>query len=509
VAHFSDIDMQGHYSGVDVKWNPTNSYVEAVRNKTKILRKLFAAAPPGTTLVIVSDHGHVDRGGHGGIDAVLRDAPLIIYHKGSGLGLKLPPVAPLPPYLPQFKRAASVNGPIYDSTDVAPTICALLGLPVPRTGQGRLIEEALMLLPPASWSLHLSDLLYQNTAAFTQWKAAVEADMNVPALPTNVSSGSSAAASAAAIDKMNADYWASRQRIMAIAVQKNQLLNLLVADVVMAVIMMQALHRYTMADPWNAFRVLFKWVPCFGFHLSDHQQLVGAVNLRAITISVGLTVVYFIVTVGTLLAITFGLGYDAWDSTLIHSPNAFVRYLGVSLGPAFFYSMVHQRMIEIITIDPTSMFVKVCPARCCSLSFAARRKLPSIRASSCTPLYSSASKRASSYACASSVPLPSPPPPFFYSPQSSSVSSRYLKRRPRAPALQHPARQRDPYQHEPPPSRLQLHLFHPRHLYLLRPAELVRRYQRAPDNLIYRRLFCCSYTFVLPQLLRLPFVDEL
>ena len=105
--------------------------------------------------------------------------------------------------------------------------------------------------------------------------------------------------------------------------------------------------------------------------LADGQKRVKETKVAIVLVSVfgvccfGLTVVYFIVTVGTLLAITFGLGYDAWDSTLIHSPNAFVRYLGISLGPAFFYSMIHQRMIEIITIDPTSMFVKVCPARCC------------------------------------------------------------------------------------------------------------------------------------------------
>lgn len=386
VAHFSDIDMQGHGFGVDVKWNTQNSYTEAVRNKTSILRRLFTAAPAGTTLVIVSDHGHVDRGGHGGIDQVLRDVPLVIYHKGSGLGLKLPPAAPLPAALPQFKRPAAFNGPLYDNTDVAPTICALLGLPVPRTGQGRLIEEALMLIPPANWPLHLSDLLYQQTAAFTQWKLAVDADMTVPPLPQTVSANGSVASLVAAIDALKSDYVASRQRILTGAVQRNQLLNLLVADVVMAVIMLYALHRYTMADPWNAFRVLFKWVPCFGFHVSEHQQLVGAMNLRAILTSVGLAALYFLFTTGTLLIITLGIGYAAWDSTLIHSPNAFVRYLGISLGPAFFYSMMHQRIIEVITIDPTSMFVKVCSChRCRVASFLGASCLtPPLRASCCT-----------------------------------------------------------------------------------------------------------------------------
>jgi hypothetical protein len=359
VAHFSDIDMQGHGFGVDVKWNTANSYTQAVRNKTNILRRLFSAAPNGTTLVIVSDHGHVNKGGHGGVHQVLRDVPLIIYNKGSRLGLQLPPHAPLPPSLPQFSRAPGFNGPMYDNTDVAPTICALLGLPVPRTSKGRLIEEALLLLPAANRTLHLSDLLYQQIAVYTQWKAAVESDMILPPLPPTVSTADSVASLVSAIDGIRAEYDASRLRIIAASVDKNQLLNLLVADFVMTIIMLHALQRYTMADPWNAFRVSFRWVPCFGFHLSEHQELSGVMNVRAIAISLVLAAVYFLITVGTLLAITFGTGYEAWDSTLIHSPNAFVHYLGISLGPAFFYAMVHQRIMEMLTTDPTSMFVQV------------------------------------------------------------------------------------------------------------------------------------------------------
>jgi hypothetical protein len=341
---------------VQTKWNTANSYVEAVRNKTKILRKLFAAAPDRTVLIIVSDHGHVDRGGHGGTDQVLRDVPLIIYSKGSKLESM---AASSPSTHPKFAREAGLNGPLYDNTDIAPTICALLGLPVPRTGQGRLIEEALHLLPKDRLQLHLNDLLYQLTAVFSQWKVAVEADMNVPPLPSKVTDTGATSDITAAIDKLRREYFASRQRILASSVQNNQLLNVLVADFIMVIIMLHALQRYTMADPWNAFRVMFKWVPCFGFHLSEHQLLVGKMNLRAMTLSVALAFLYFIFTIGTLLAITFGIGYAAWDSTLIHSPNAFVRYLGISLGPAFLYSLIHLRIIEIVTIDPTSIFVKV------------------------------------------------------------------------------------------------------------------------------------------------------
>ena len=77
-----------------------------------------------TTFLITSDHGHVHRrgaGGHGGGEDEVLEVPLILFgtaiRENSGW------------------RGAQV--------DVAPTICALLGLPLPSTNQGGVLWHSL------------------------------------------------------------------------------------------------------------------------------------------------------------------------------------------------------------------------------------------------------------------------------------------------------------------------------------------------------------------------------
>ncbi len=77
-----------------------------------------------TTFAVVSDHGHIDRrgrGGHGGSEPEVIRAPLIL--AGPGIRAK-----------------GKADGLL---VDLAPTVSALLGLPMPANSQGRVLEEAL------------------------------------------------------------------------------------------------------------------------------------------------------------------------------------------------------------------------------------------------------------------------------------------------------------------------------------------------------------------------------
>ena len=49
-----------------------DSYFGAVTNKTRIFKDMIDAIDPAsnTVVILLSDHGHVDRGGHGGTDEV-------------------------------------------------------------------------------------------------------------------------------------------------------------------------------------------------------------------------------------------------------------------------------------------------------------------------------------------------------------------------------------------------------------------------------------------------------
>ncbi len=77
-----------------------------------------------TTFAAVSDHGHIDRrgrGGHGGAEPEVIDAPVVM----AGAGIR---------------AGGKADGLL---VDLAPTLSALLGLPMPANNQGRVLTEAL------------------------------------------------------------------------------------------------------------------------------------------------------------------------------------------------------------------------------------------------------------------------------------------------------------------------------------------------------------------------------
>lgn len=66
------------------------------------------------TLIVTSDHGHIDEGGHGGNEQLARDATLLMVGKG-----------------------IAKSGPdVVSQTDIAPTIAVLLGIGRPRDAEG-------------------------------------------------------------------------------------------------------------------------------------------------------------------------------------------------------------------------------------------------------------------------------------------------------------------------------------------------------------------------------------
>lgn len=73
------------------------------------------------TLIVTSDHGHMDRGGHGGYEDLSRGSTLLMVGKG---------IHPSP------VREVS-------QLDVAPTVAALLGIPRPRDGEGMPVISAI------------------------------------------------------------------------------------------------------------------------------------------------------------------------------------------------------------------------------------------------------------------------------------------------------------------------------------------------------------------------------
>ena len=82
--------------------------------------------PSRDAIIVTADHGHTDRGGHGGISPQAIDVPLVMAGRGSDM-------AP-----GSTTRASSI---------LAPTAAALLGISAPGHGLGRTLVEALALDP--------------------------------------------------------------------------------------------------------------------------------------------------------------------------------------------------------------------------------------------------------------------------------------------------------------------------------------------------------------------------
>ena len=123
LIHLDQVDYAGHHEGgpQDEHWD------QAANRADNLLAEIIAELDfSKDTLVVCSDHGQIDQGGHGGHDEITLIEPFVMV--GSGI-----------------KRG------VYDDiymVDVAPTISALAGINLPATTQGRVLEE--MLLLPAN-----------------------------------------------------------------------------------------------------------------------------------------------------------------------------------------------------------------------------------------------------------------------------------------------------------------------------------------------------------------------
>jgi len=120
VLHIGAVDIAGHaFGGASPQYRDATATVD--RAIAYALNHLDLARD---TAVITADHGHTNRGGHGGIEPEVTQVPLILAGAGIRTG-----ATPSEPRL----------------IDIAPTVAALLGVPAPGHGLGRTLAEVLQL----------------------------------------------------------------------------------------------------------------------------------------------------------------------------------------------------------------------------------------------------------------------------------------------------------------------------------------------------------------------------
>jgi Type I phosphodiesterase / nucleotide pyrophosphatase len=142
LIHIDQVDYAGHHQGGprDPHWN------EAAARADSMLASIMGQLDlQRDTLLVVGDHGQIDRGGHGGQDLDALRTTFVV----AGAGVK--PVA---------------LGTISMSS-VAPTMAALLGLPIPSANQGTILP--ILVTPPSA----LAALAQQQTHLADAYLASI------------------------------------------------------------------------------------------------------------------------------------------------------------------------------------------------------------------------------------------------------------------------------------------------------------------------------------------------
>ncbi len=153
VLLLSPVDIAGHAHGADAP----EYRLAAERADRALARVLDEVDLAQDTIVVVADHGHTGRGGHGGIEPEVMTVPLIM----AGAGID---------------RAG--RAPDARLIDLAPTVAALLGIPAPGHGLGVTLTGTLALdardraRREAADRLRLS--ITQSYVALTEARAEVQ-----------------------------------------------------------------------------------------------------------------------------------------------------------------------------------------------------------------------------------------------------------------------------------------------------------------------------------------------
>jgi len=154
LIHIDQVDYAGHYEGGprDPRWNA------AARRSDDLLGEIANQLDfSQDTLLVTSDHGQVDRGGHGGQDAITLIEPFILVGAGVRPG--------------QYPDGQMV--------DVAPTLAALLGCNLPASSQGHVRQDLLSFTAEQNNQIHTA-LAAQQDGLLQAYQTATGKKLTVP-----------------------------------------------------------------------------------------------------------------------------------------------------------------------------------------------------------------------------------------------------------------------------------------------------------------------------------------
>lgn len=155
LVHLPDLDNAGHeFGGGSARYRDTAKRIDLQ------LQRLVSDLPPNTTFLITADHGHLDRGGHGGWEPVAVQVPMVLIGTGASL--------------------QAGEGRL---TQVAPTAAVLLGMPAPPFATDTALSDALTAPAKAflgdaahhaAWNRHYIEVIGQPEPSRDASTGAVE-----------------------------------------------------------------------------------------------------------------------------------------------------------------------------------------------------------------------------------------------------------------------------------------------------------------------------------------------
>ena len=160
LVHLDQVDYAGHHQGgpLDPRWNAA-----AKRADGELQQIVSALDLKLDTVIVVSDHGQIDRGGHGGPEAVNLLEPFVMVGAGVRPGLLFPDV---------------------EQVDVAPTVAALLGANFPASAEGHVLTSMLNLSSTYTAKIQ-ADEISQKTLLYKAYTTAINSQPTRPPDPTD------------------------------------------------------------------------------------------------------------------------------------------------------------------------------------------------------------------------------------------------------------------------------------------------------------------------------------
>ncbi len=158
LIHIDQVDYAGHHEGGPkaAAWNEAAAQADAML--AQIATTLDFSKD---TLVVFSDHGQINAGGHGGQEPIVLTEPFVLIGAGVVPG----------------------EYPAMHMVDVAPTISALLGLNLPASTQGEVLTSMLN-LPESVRSALPGAVEKQQTALVTAYAASLGMKLAASKMPT-------------------------------------------------------------------------------------------------------------------------------------------------------------------------------------------------------------------------------------------------------------------------------------------------------------------------------------